>query len=52
LQSLLGLASNYTGKQYDVASMFIGTVHSICTELVIEGFMKTERNRPVKTIDQ
>ena len=28
LQSLLGLASNHTGKQYDLASMYIGTVHS------------------------
>jgi DNA helicase-2/ATP-dependent DNA helicase PcrA len=54
LQSLLGLASNHTGKQYDVASMFIGTVHSICNRIIGDRrfYENRKRNRPVKTIDQ
>jgi len=34
LQALLGMASNHTGKQYDLASMYIGTVHSACNRLI------------------
>ena len=54
LQSYLGMASNYTGKQYDLASMYIGTVHSICQKLLsdrrlIEG---RKRSAPIKLMDQ
>ncbi len=54
LQSYLGMASNYTGKQYDIASMFIGTVHSICQKLLSDRrFSKNrERQGPVKLMDQ
>lgn len=53
LQSLLGLASNHTGKQYDVASMYIGTVHSVCNRLISDWrFTNRKRPQPVKTIDQ
>lgn len=54
LQSLLGLASNHTGKQYDLASMYIGTVHSSCNRLVGDRrfFADRKRSKPVKTIDQ
>ena len=54
LQSLLGLASNHTGKQYDLASMYIGTVHSACNRIIGDRrfFKNRSRNKPVKTIDQ
>jgi len=53
LQSLLGLASNHTGVQYDVASMYIGTVHSVCNRLISDWrFTNRKRPQPVKTIDQ
>jgi DNA helicase-2/ATP-dependent DNA helicase PcrA len=54
LQSLLGLASNHTGKQYDLASMYIGTVHSSCNRLIGDRrfYSDRKRNKPVKTIDQ
>lgn len=54
LQYLLGLASNHTGKQYDLASMYIGTVHSSCNRLIGDRrfYPDRKRNKPVKTIDQ
>jgi DNA helicase II / ATP-dependent DNA helicase PcrA len=54
LQSLLGLASNHTGKQYDLGKMYIGTVHSACNKLIGDRrfYANRERNKPVKTIDQ
>ena len=54
LQSLLGLASNHTGKQYDLGKMYIGTVHSACNRIIGDRrfYNNRERNKPVKTIDQ
>lgn len=54
LQSLLGVASNYTGKQYDLGRMFIGTIHSVCNRIVRDRrFSKgRERSQAVKTIDE
>lgn len=54
LQALLGMASNHTGKQYDLASMFIGTVHSACNRIIGDRrfFQDRARTKPVKTIDQ
>ena len=54
LQSLLGLASNHTGKQYDLGKMYIGTVHSACNKLIGDRrfYPNRERNKPIKTIDQ
>jgi DNA helicase-2/ATP-dependent DNA helicase PcrA len=34
LRSLLGLASNYTSQPYDIAKMSLGTVHSICQQML------------------
>lgn len=54
LQALLGYASNYTGKQYDVARMFIGTVHSVCNRIIADRRFYENRSRstPIKLIDQ
>lgn len=54
LQTLLGMASNHTGHQYDVASMFIGTVHSVCNRIISDRrfYKNRRRNHGIKTIDQ
>lgn len=54
LQSLLGIASNHTGKQYDLGKMFIGTVHSACNRIIGDRrfHQNRARSKPVKTIDQ
>ncbi len=36
LRSLLGIVTNETGKPYDIASMSIGTVHSLCQKLLVD----------------
>jgi DNA helicase II / ATP-dependent DNA helicase PcrA len=36
LRSLLGLVTNETGKPFDISGMSIGTVHSICQEILID----------------
>jgi DNA helicase-2/ATP-dependent DNA helicase PcrA len=36
LRLLLGLITNTTGQPYDISGMSIGTVHSICQEILID----------------
>lgn len=36
LRSLLGLVTNQTGVPYDISGMSIGTVHSICQNILID----------------
>jgi len=36
LRALLGTVTNVTGKPYDISGMSIGTVHSICQEILID----------------
>ncbi len=36
LRSLLGLVTNETGKPYDISGMAIGTVHSICQDILVD----------------
>lgn len=36
LRSLLGLITNETGQPYDISGMAIGTVHSICQEMLVD----------------
>jgi DNA helicase-2/ATP-dependent DNA helicase PcrA len=45
LQSYLGMASNHTGIQYDLASMYIGTIHSICQRLMMDRRLSKGRTR-------
>jgi len=54
LQSYLGMASNHTGSQYDLASMYIGTVHSICQRLLTDRRLSKgrERRHVPRLIDQ
>ncbi|MGB3220415.1 MAG: UvrD-helicase domain-containing protein, partial [Anaerolineae bacterium] len=34
LRGMLGLASNATGRPYDISQMYVGTVHSLCQRLI------------------
>lgn len=36
LRALLGIVTNETGQPYDISGMSIGTVHSICQEILID----------------
>lgn len=36
LRSLLGAVTNHTGQAYDISGMSIGTVHSICQEILVD----------------
>ncbi len=36
LRSLLGIVTNKTGVPYDISGMSIGTVHSICQDILID----------------
>ena len=36
LRSLLGLITNETGQPYDISAMAIGTVHSICQDILVD----------------
>lgn len=36
LKSLLGLVTNLTGQPYDISGMYIGTVHSLCRQLITD----------------
>lgn len=36
LRSLLGFASNFTNKPYDISRMYLGTVHSNCQSIIAD----------------
>jgi len=47
LHELLGIVTNITNVSYDLASMSIGTIHSICQHLLTDRhFTDGERKRP------
>ncbi|MCS7325535.1 MAG: UvrD-helicase domain-containing protein [Anaerolineae bacterium] len=45
LTALLGLASNITGRHYDISQMYVGTVHSLCQRLLGDRRIRPERQR-------
>ncbi len=52
LHELLGLVTNITNVPYDIASMSIGTIHSICQHLLTDRrFTEGERKRPPLLMD-
>ncbi|MGD8753521.1 MAG: ATP-dependent helicase, partial [Anaerolineales bacterium] len=36
LRDLLGMVTNWTGQPYDLADMYIGTVHSLCRRMLMD----------------
>lgn len=45
LRALLGHATRYTGRHYDIAPMYIGTVHSLCLRLIADRRFAAHRRR-------
>lgn len=45
LVSLLGLASEQTGKPYDLSGMYVGTVHALCYRLLQDRSLVVDRGR-------
>lgn len=56
LRSLLGLVTNQTGMPYDISGMSIGTVHSICQNILIDPDRRFtvdgNRSRPPILLDE
>lgn len=45
LVSLLGLASEETGKPYDLSGMYVGTVHALCHRVLQDRSLVVDRER-------
>lgn len=45
LRALLALVTNQTGKPYDLAKMYVGTVHSLCQRLLLDRRFYPQRQR-------
>lgn len=56
LRSLLGLVTNQTGVPYDISGMSVGTVHSICQNILIDPDRRFtidgNRSRPPVLLDE
>lgn len=54
LKELLGLAANITDKKYDLARMYVGTIHSNCQRLLSDRNFSAhgERRRPPQVMDE
>lgn len=55
LQSILGIVTNINGQPYDLAQMYIGTVHSLCQRILSDRRRFTydrHRNRPPSLMDE
>lgn len=54
LQGLLSIASQYTHKPYDIAEMYVGTLHSLCRKLLSDRRFSEEmaRNRRSVIMDE
>lgn len=55
LRVLLGLVTNLNGQPYDLSSMYIGTVHSLCQRMLSDRRrfqVDPHRNRPPQLLDE
>jgi DNA helicase-2/ATP-dependent DNA helicase PcrA len=55
LQSLLGLVTNLTNRPYDLAPLYIGTVHSLCRRMLSDRrrfSVDRQRHRPPTLLDE
>jgi DNA helicase II / ATP-dependent DNA helicase PcrA len=52
LKNYLGLVTNLTGKPYDIAKMYVGTIHSLCQQMLADRRINpTKRGKPIKVLD-
>lgn len=55
LRTLLGLVTNINGKPYDLSRMYVGTVHSLCQNILSDRrrfSVDRERVRPPRLLDE
>jgi DNA helicase-2/ATP-dependent DNA helicase PcrA len=55
LRGLLGYVTNYTGQPYDLAQMYVGTVHSLCHRILTDRRRFSsfhQRKRPPRLLDE
>lgn len=55
LRELLGYATNLNGKPYDLAGMYVGTVHSLCRRMLTDRrrfFFDRQRHKPPTLLDE
>lgn len=45
LRSLLGLVTNHTNQPYDISKMYIGTVHALCRQMIMDRRFSPDRSR-------
>ncbi|MCQ2576697.1 MAG: ATP-dependent helicase [Treponema sp.] len=45
LQGLLSLATKYTHKPYDISQMYVGTLHSLCQKILVDGRFAAESGK-------
>lgn len=50
LVSLLGLASEQTGKPYDISGMYVGTIHALCHRLLQDRSLVVDRERSIAPV--
>lgn len=50
LNALLGLVTNLTGKPYDIAEMYIGTVHSLCQRMLTDRALSDNKERMTRPV--
>ena len=50
LQGLLSIASKYTHKPYDIAEMYVGTLHSLCQKLLADRRFKEHSMRTKRPV--
>jgi len=48
LRALLGLVTNLTGVPYDISRMYVGTVHSLCQQLIVDRRFCQDILRPIR----
>lgn len=46
LRTLLGAASQINSRSYDIANIYVGTVHSLCQRLISDRRLSRDRHRP------
>ncbi|HEX8565189.1 MAG TPA: ATP-dependent DNA helicase [Pyrinomonadaceae bacterium] len=50
LNALLGLVTNITNQPYDIAEMYIGTVHSLCQRMLTDRSLSDNKERMTRPI--
>lgn len=54
LKELLGIAANFTNEKYDLARMYVGTIHSNCHRVLLDRkfSVTSERQVPPRVLDE